>query len=172
MFDQVEELTASMSRGDSAAIEAFYRRYFDDMYLHARRVTRRDESFCLDVVQDAVLRIVRTVRPMVSQAHLENWLRVIVKTSAYDRLRQEKRQQRRDSNRPTHDQTVPDDETLEELRKALSQLDPEIVRMIELRYREGFTLRRLANLFQTTTSAIDGRLRRAIVKLRETLEST
>ena len=55
-------MTSAMAAGDGGAVEAFYRRYFDRLYAEARRATRRDESFCLDVVQESVLRIVRTVR--------------------------------------------------------------------------------------------------------------
>src|SRR5262245_41491413 len=54
-----EKLTAALAAGNEDAVETFYRRYFDWLYAQARRATRRDESFCLDVVQDAVLRIMR-----------------------------------------------------------------------------------------------------------------
>jgi len=62
MFERIQHLSSAMAAGDSRAVDAFYRQYFDWMYAQARRVTRRDESFCLDVVQDAVLRVMRTVR--------------------------------------------------------------------------------------------------------------
>lgn len=167
MFDHVDQLTQSMARGDRAAIEAFYRRYFDWMYRVAQQSTRRDEAFCLDVVHDAVLRIVRTIRKMDSQAHLENWLRVVVKTCAFDRLRSDLRRQQREESHVAATRQQSDGLELAELRDALAQLDPAIVQIIELRFNQGLTLSRLANLFQTTTGAIDGRLRRAIEQLRK-----
>src|SRR5438874_1612657 len=80
-----------MAAGDEDAIESFYRRYFDWLYAQARRTTRRDESFCLDVVQDAVLRIVRTIRAVKTENQFRAWLRLVVQTTALDRLRAERR---------------------------------------------------------------------------------
>src|SRR5689334_17106086 len=76
-------MTSAMAAGDGGAVESFYRRYFDRLYAEARRATRRDESFCLDVVQEAVLRIVRTVRGARSEIQLVAWLRLVVRTTAY-----------------------------------------------------------------------------------------
>ena len=55
-----------MTAGNAKAVETFYSQYFDFLYHHARRATRRDEAFCLDVVQDAVIRIMRTIRRVES----------------------------------------------------------------------------------------------------------
>ena len=167
MFETADQLTLAMSRGDEAAIEAFYRRYFDMMYRHASRVTRRDEAFCLDVVHDAVLRIVRTIKRMNDEKHLENWLKVVVRTSAFDKLRKEMREKKRERSRIESEHESSGPEELDWLRRSLLKLDPSVVRLIELRFVEGFTLGKLALMFQTTTGAIDGRLRRAIGKLRE-----
>lgn len=61
------QLTRGMAAGDERTIEDFYRRYFDWLYRKARCATGRNEAFCLDIVQDAVLRIVRCVRPVESE---------------------------------------------------------------------------------------------------------
>ena len=97
MPDEVERLTAAMAAGDAAAVEAFYRRYFDWMYAHAIRITGRDESFCLDVVQESVLRVIRSVRRVRCREELAAWLRLVVQTTAYDLLRSESRRQRREA---------------------------------------------------------------------------
>src|SRR3954464_2660020 len=55
----IASLTASLAAGDRAAVEAFYRRYFELLFRAARRAAGRDEAFCLDVVQEAVLRVIR-----------------------------------------------------------------------------------------------------------------
>src|SRR5690242_20301376 len=97
MFDTVTELTAGMAAGNSRAVEVFYRRYFDIMYAYARQMTRRDESTCLDVVQEAVLRVVRTVRRVESERQFRAWLRLVTQTSALDMLKSESRRRRRES---------------------------------------------------------------------------
>ena len=88
---QTAELTAGMASGDRSAVETFYRRYFDLLYAEARRATRRDEAFCLDVVQEGVLRIIRSVRRVASEAQLATWLRLVIRTTAFDMLRNEAR---------------------------------------------------------------------------------
>src|SRR5690349_21207024 len=95
-FSDPAALTSAMAAGDGVAIEAFYRAHFNRLYREARRSTGRDESFCLDVVQESVLRIVRTVRRVESEPQLVAWLKLVVRTTAYDLLRAEMRRRRRE----------------------------------------------------------------------------
>jgi hypothetical protein len=44
-------LTRAIARGDRDALATFYNAWFDRSYAAARRLTGRDESFCLDVVR-------------------------------------------------------------------------------------------------------------------------
>jgi RNA polymerase sigma factor (sigma-70 family) len=180
---EIEILTARVARGDEPAIAAFYRRFFALLYHTARQVTRRDESFCLDVVQEALLRVVRTLRPLASEAQLAAWLRLVVKTVAYDLLRAEARRKAREAEAgraarmrgyegttdASSDAVEEVDETearLEWLRGELAAFDPGIVRLIELRFVEGWTLARVGAALGLTAGAVDGRLRRAIRELR------
>jgi RNA polymerase sigma factor (sigma-70 family) len=161
-------LTAGMARGDPAAIERFYRGHFDRLYREARRSTGRDEAFCLDVVQESVLRIVRTVRPVADEARLAAWLKLVVRTTAYDMLRREERRQRHESAaKPLrHHKLVEDEPRLAWLRRRIASLDPKMVRMIELRFARRWTLARIGSLFGLSAGSIDGRLRRALEHLR------
>src|SRR5690606_20630028 len=90
------QTTSAIARGDAEAFAQFYEVWFDRMVLMARSVTGRDESFCLDVTQDAMLRIVRSMRPMATEDDLRRWLLRIVHTAALDRLRSEDRRRRRE----------------------------------------------------------------------------
>lgn len=171
-FD-VASLTAAVSKGDAAAVEAFYRRYFDWLYAEARRATRRDESFCLDVVHDAVLKIVRTIRPVAKEPQLLTWLRLVVQTVAFDLIRGERRRSKRETNRrdssPTTNAAVEVEhgEQTNWLREQLTLLDPHIVQLIELRYTHRWTLQRIAQRLGLSVGTVDGRLRRALERLRE-----
>lgn len=172
MPNGVEELTAAMAAGDARAVERFYRRYFDLMYCHAHKVTGRDESFCLDVVQNAVLRVMRTVRKANSEAQLASWLRLVVQTAAYDLLKSESRRRKRESfvSVAADAANATDDEPVEDrliwLRNEISSLDPQIVRMIELRYQNRWKLARIAEAMGLSIGTVDGRLRRALRGLR------
>jgi RNA polymerase sigma factor (sigma-70 family) len=182
VYETVEKLTRAMARGEEPAITEFYRRFFDWLYRTARRVSGRDESFCLDIVQDATLRVVRTIRPVAREAQLTAWLRLIIQTTTYDALRREQRRRAREeaqagagrtetsgevgSRSCAEAESRPHAERLAWLRSELAALDPGLVRVLELRYGEGWTLARLGQLLGLSTGAVDGRLRRALVHLR------
>jgi RNA polymerase sigma factor (sigma-70 family) len=187
--DETEQLTAAMSRGDRRAVAAFYERYFDLLVRCARgatRIARRAdvEDLCLDVVHDAVLRIVRTIRPVTGgEGQLVAWLNVVVKSAAYDRLRREQRRLHREqastatagaaaAPAPQHDRSphVGNGAELAEqlawLRDVLGRLDPKLVELIELRYTHGWTLLAIAERLGLSAGTVDGRIRRALEKMR------
>jgi len=91
------QLTGAMAAGDEQAVEEFYRAYFPWLYQKARRATGRDEAFCLDVVQESVLRILRCVRPVEAEGPFRAWLRLVVQSTAYDLLKSESRRARREA---------------------------------------------------------------------------
>jgi RNA polymerase sigma factor (sigma-70 family) len=171
---QAVGLTAAMARGEPAAIEAFYRHCFRLLLREARRATGgRDEAFCLDVVQDAVLRIIRAVRPARSRAQLFAWLRLVIRTTAYDLLRAERSRRRHEtaalargsSDAPAEGPT--DAEQLAWLRQTIARLDPRIADMIDQRYHARWTLARIASGLGLSVATVDGRLRRALLHLRD-----
>ena len=168
-----------MARGDEDAVARFYRAYFDELFQMARRAGGRDESMCLDIVQDSVLRVVRCVRPVKEEHQLRAWLRLVVQSHALDRLRAERRRARREasyveakaaegSSRGGADQV----EQLVWLRAQIARLEPGLCDLIELRYEQSWTLRRIAAWRGSTTGRIDGMLRRALATLQQTARET
>jgi RNA polymerase sigma factor (sigma-70 family) len=188
--DPTEQLTAAMARGDRAAVAAFYERYFGLLYRAARGATRgrRDEHFCLDVVQDAVLRIVRTVKPVGGgEGQFVAWLRLVVQSAAYDLLRREQRRAAREregasrgpAGGPGGRADAPAEsigheengaslaEQLAWLRGELQRLEPGIAELIELRYEKRWTLAAIGARLGVSAGTVDGRLRRALGRVRE-----
>lgn len=165
-----------MAAGEQGAIENFYRRYFDWLYRKARRATGRDEAFCLDVVQEAVLRIVRCVRPVESEGRFRAWLRLVVQTTAYDLMKSDARRARREAvvvaagapsvSGPTAGDVDAADR-LAWLRRQVAALAPEVARMIDLRFQQSWTLARIGQSLGLSVGTVDGRLRKAIGRLRE-----
>ncbi len=173
MSDGIHKLTAAMAAGDEVAVGTFYRRYFDWLYDQARRATRRDEAFCLDVVQEAVLRVVRTIRAVETEPALRAWLKLVVRAIAYDQLRHESRRRRREllavvgrRECATSAGDLPDEEQIAWLGQEIARLDPKLVTMIQLRFQKGWTLQRIASALGVSAGTIDGRLRRALRQLR------
>jgi RNA polymerase sigma factor (sigma-70 family) len=170
LADRTCILTAGMAAGETAAIDEFYRTYFSWLYREARHITGRDESFCLDVVQDATLRIVRCIKPVESQGRLKAWLRLVIKTAAYDLLRAERRHARHLAAAAMAPRgAAPPEEAGRSawLAEQLAALDPQLVTLIELRYREGWTLHKIAEHLGLSIGTIDGRLRRALGRLQQ-----
>ena len=166
--DETEKLTTSMAAGDERAVERFYRRYFDWLYAQARRLTGRDEAFCLDVVQDAVLRIIRSIRAVPTESQLLAWMRLVIRTTALDRFRAEQREGKRQQmlvelhSCDDFPYGLFDDEQFEWVKTQLERFDPQLLQMIELRFEKSWTLARIGELLGLSTGAIDGRLRRAL----------
>jgi RNA polymerase sigma factor (sigma-70 family) len=167
-------MTSAMASGDEKAVELFHRSYFDLLYRAARRATGRDESFCLDVVQESLMRILRTVQRVDSEAQLAAWLWLVVRTTAYDLLRSESRRRRREASVAAGAIDIDsrelaaaeEDERLAWLRNQIHQLDAKIILAIDLRYRRGWSLGRVAQALGVSIGTVDGRLRRALAKLR------
>jgi len=166
------QLTRGIASGDERAIEDFYRRYFDWLYRKARRATGRDEAFCLDVVQEAVLRIVRCVRPVDSEGRFRAWLRLVVQSTAYDLMKSDARRTRREAavvaarGGPSGGDSDSADR-LAWLRHQIAALAPDVARLIDLRFQQSWTLARIGRLFGLSVGTVDGRLRKAIGRLRE-----
>ncbi|MCP4250444.1 MAG: sigma-70 family RNA polymerase sigma factor [bacterium] len=174
--DTILEITSAIASGDTEAFTRFFHSRFDQMYAEARRATGRDEAFCMDVVQDAMVRVIKSVRPMDAEKRLRGWLRVVVQSCAYDRLRKEIRRQRWEetaSEMPSERATGDDlGERLDWLEGELSNLDDRQAKMVVMRYRLGWTLQRIGAALGLSPGAVDGRLGRAVTTLRRRARET
>ncbi len=175
MDDVDVELAGRIAVGDRDALGAFYERTFDLLFREAARATGRDESFCLDVVQDAFLRLVRRPPRVDGAAALHAWLRRVVVSAACDRLRAEARRMERERRsaaacpRAAERDAVEAGERLARLRRERARLD-ETADLPVLRHRAGSTLGSLGALFGLSGSAVDGRITRALARLRRRLD--
>ncbi len=162
-------LTAAIASGDTEAFARFFDLWFEWMRREAGRATGRDESFCLDVVQDSMMRVIRSMKPMPTEDDLRRWLGVVVRSCAYDRLRAEARARARQRRGHTATPAEYDMELHSRIRwieqelRSMSSCNAELLLM---RYRFGWTLQQIANALGLKTGAVDGRLRRLIGMLR------
>ncbi len=182
--DSTRELTAAVASGDAEAFERLYRGWFDELVRRLRAVTRRDESFCLDCVQDTMIKVIHAIPVLESRGALSAWLHKAALSAARDRLRAEARRARRESAAPSGGRAVreaealvgdadsPDAETLARAVAALEELTPEGARLIEARHRFGWTLSRIGEALGVGAGAADGRIRRVLAALRARLEES
>jgi RNA polymerase sigma factor (sigma-70 family) len=176
VVDRWAETTRQMVAGDQAAFAEYYETFFELMLRESERCTGRDQQTCLDIVQDAMLKAIRGMKPIANETELRRWTRCVVKSVAYDWLRRENRHSKAvarlaDTALATtqvSDADVDGDTTarLLWLDEQLRQLDPELRRVIRRRYRFGWTLRRIGERMGLKPGAVDGRIRRAVDALK------
>ncbi len=168
--ERAARLTRAVSRGDRGACEELCRGWFDRVYRMARAATRRDESFCLDVVQDVMMRVVKGMKPLEGERELKAWMGKATISCAIDRLRKEQRRARRErevagtAHSPTADHAADGSlaERIEWLRGQMERMGPEDRALMELRFGHGRTLDAAGEAAGVSGDAAHGRLRRAL----------
>ncbi|MFO0875168.1 MAG: sigma-70 family RNA polymerase sigma factor [Phycisphaerales bacterium] len=95
----IGELTRAIRAGEPAPLAELYRDRFAWALAVARRRSGRDESFCLDAVQETFLRVVRSLPAIETEAQLEAWLARTIESCVLDALRSEQRRARREARR-------------------------------------------------------------------------
>jgi RNA polymerase sigma factor (sigma-70 family) len=177
-IEQARRLTSAIASGDSQAFADFYRAWFDSTLREAQRCSGRDEQFCLDVVQETMLRVIRRMKPLDSDAAVAGWLKTAVRSACIDLLRHDQRQRRRDQRHAlNHPERIDDAaaqrdtrERLEWLRAELAAIEPESARALDMRFRLGWTLARIGKALHLRSGAVDGRINRALARLRATAQ--
>jgi RNA polymerase sigma factor (sigma-70 family) len=95
---------------------------------------------------------------------------LVVRTTAWDRLRCEQRRVQREAVAvmcpPDAANEAFDEAQIDWLREQLARFDPQLVRLIEMRFESRWTLARIAKMIGMSIGTVDGRLRRAIGELR------
>jgi len=166
----IRELTAAIASGDTEAFGVFYEQWFDHILLEARLASRRDEQFCLDLVQDTMMRVIRSMKTFDHEDGLRRWLRVVVQTCCIDLFRAESRRRRREHSHQSlagHAEYFNEhDERLVWLESQLAALEPDDAKLLDMRFRFGWTLARIASTLGLSTGAVDGRLNRLLAALR------
>jgi RNA polymerase sigma factor (sigma-70 family) len=96
----IQQMIAAIADGNTSAFAVFYEQWFDRGVDLISILTRRDESFCLDVVQDAMVRAIKSLRPrlgIATRQDLDRWMTRVLHTTALDHLRKESRRRTRES---------------------------------------------------------------------------
>lgn len=171
-------LAERIGSGDTEALGELYDRYAALALAVALRVVGgRDEAE--DVVHDVFVVLWQKIgRFDPERGSLRSWIMTIVRNRAIDRLR---------ARRPSMDLDDADERALlrtgpnptwedalrrasvADLRAALSGLPDDQRRAVELAYFEGYTYREVAEMTGVPAGTANGRLRLALLKLRDAL---
>lgn len=159
-------ITVRLTRGDQDAFAMFYEATFDDALADARRLTGRDEAFCLDAVQDAYLRAARRLPTMDSWAACRAWLRTAIASSAIDRIRSDAARAKREAQ-PRHaaDDREHDERLHAMLERFQNQLDDRQWHAVRLHVGHGLPLSAVGRAMSLSRHAVHGLVRRGIANL-------
>lgn len=165
--DDAPRLTAAVARGDRDAFALLYSRWFGRMVASARRLTGRDEAFCLDVVQEAMLRAASRLPPLGSTPALARWLELTTHRAALDMLRQDRRRRARERGRGLAPLPDPDlDRRIAWVRERVRALAPRDRSLLADRFARGRSHAQIAADTHESPAAVEGRLRRLLKRLR------
>ena len=89
-------LSREIAAGDADSFGRYYEYFFERMYKQAKQLTAMDESSCLDIVQNAMMKAIKGMKPMQDETQLAAWTRVVVRNAAFDYLRKTARRMERE----------------------------------------------------------------------------
>ncbi|MCR9244116.1 MAG: sigma-70 family RNA polymerase sigma factor [bacterium] len=167
-------LSRRIAAGDEAAFVTFYEAWFPATLALARAACRRDEAFCLDLVQDVMLTVARKMPALRDAAAVGAWMRSTVLRAATDRIRKASREQRRAERiAEARDDAVVEPweamaagERRSWLEAQLAELPPTDRELLVARFSPAITVTAAGALLGLEPDAAHGRLRRVLERLR------
>jgi len=171
-FGDVPRLTAALKRGDEAAFAWLHRAWSGRINRYCFALAAGDETFAGEIAQAAWLRLVRHVRVMNDEPALWSWIACAARHAASDLRRTGVRYIRAISRfaerwQPTSPDTNAEHSLPAALEAALQKLSSDESALIEGRYFDGESLETIAARHLLTTRAVEGRLARVRIRLRE-----
>lgn len=167
----VRSLTTSIASGDRDAFARLYESRFDRLFALARRFTGLDEQRCLDIVQDAMIRAIRSIKVCDDEPALDAWLARVVRSAAIDAVRAERRRRARELGSAQATSSFEANRAGEArsgwLAAEVARLDDVAQALLRARFAEGGTLERIGARFGLGPAAAHGRIARAIDTLRK-----
>ncbi len=167
-------LTARIAVGDEQAFATFYDLWFDRLFALARRSTGRDDAFCLDAVQDCMLKVVHKLPALADDDAVAAWLVRALLRGAVDRLRADARRARREqavASARDLDDRDPAPDLLDAEQRAwlaarVAELPPADRALLHARFADGQTLHAAGAAAGLSGHAAHGRIRRLLLRLR------
>lgn len=168
-----ELLVIGCQRGDLRAFEQLVARWYDRLKQHAWHLTG-DADASSEIVQDAWVEIVRTIRRLREPTSFRGWAFRIVRNKSADWMRRRSRQRTLKSDlERRHDDHVDDSEPDgrgNDIQSVLQEL-PEVSRQIlSLKYLDNLSTREIAEALGIPVGTVKSRLFHARERLTQRIE--
>jgi RNA polymerase sigma factor (sigma-70 family) len=158
-------LTKTAATGDETACRDFFNQFCDRLYRYLLVLTRGDQDLSRDLLSISMIKAVRRVRPMNTDADVWRWLTTIGRNAFIDHCRKSKRPVMQEIPE-TLAASNPDQTLLKVLNESVDELSPEEREVIERYYYENESQSELASSTNTSRKAVESRLARIRQKLR------
>ena len=160
-------VTRAVRSGSREALAEIYDRCAEDVVASIERVTRRDEAFALDCLQEMFMKLAAHPPIVDSNAALMAWMRVAALNVARNMIVAEQRRSRREVLAAASRGVDTGDTRDDALDPILRQLDEDERALLRLRHVEGMRIRAIARVIGATPEKIESAIRRAMGRLRE-----
>jgi RNA polymerase sigma-70 factor (ECF subfamily) len=180
----LEDEVAQLRRGDLDALSALLTRYQNRLYRYLLRLVR-EPAEAEDLFQQTWLRVAEKIRKYDPNRNFEAWLFTLARNLAIDHLRRLRPESLDEpiasapgesaatrllsGERPALDGIL-DRERSSRLAGALDQLSVTYREVLTLRFEEEMKLEEIAEVLNAPLSTVKTRLRRALERLRQTIE--
>lgn len=168
-------LCRAIAAGDEAAFASFYAAWFPATLALARAASRRDEPFCLEVVQDVMFAVCRRMPALRDERAVRAWMTKAVWNATTDRVRNERSRERRERvAADTRAELVDAEpwlalaagEQAQWLHARLAELPASDRALLAARFGDGTSVTAAGAAFGLSEDGAHGRLRRALARLR------
>ena len=138
----------------------------DTLYRVAKTLLRSDAD-CADAIQEAIVKAFSSLHTLRKDSYAKTWLVRIVINECYAIMRKEKRVVSIEDYTP--EEMAESAEDYSDLYEAVSRLPKEQRLSVALYYMEGYSVKEIAELMETSESAVKSRLARARARLKQEL---
>ncbi len=160
-------LCKGVRAGDREAFTTLYNLWYERWLRDARAILQRNDPLAYDIVQDAFVRVIKSLPELRSEAALAAWMARVLRSSAVDVLRKESRGRAREialTSAP-HALGAPNENAW--ITAALASLEQDDVLLLRTRVVEELTLEQSGRASGVSADAVHGRVRRALATLRD-----
>ena len=134
---------------------------------HVAKTLLYNDADCADAIQEAIVKAFSSIHTLRRDAYAKTWLVRIVINECYAIMRQEKKLAFLEDY--SVEEAAEERADYSDLYEAISHLSEEIRLTVTLYYMEGYSVKEIAALMNTTESTVKNRLMRARDKMKKEL---
>ena len=177
-----KKLIQDFLRGDERAFAVLVNRYLKMVYNFLFQITR-DQSVLDDLTQVTFVKVWKNIKKFDQEKNFKTWLFTIAKNTAYDYFKKKKTIPfaffETDEGYNKLEKIIDTEKDLEEiiekkelekdLGQKLEKISPVYQLVLLMRYRDGFSLKEIAEILEKSQNTVKSQHQRALVALKKVI---